>query len=168
MVNNTLISKILGRFISNPSLLWLVLALLRGNALHSPEAPGQHGGGWEKGPAQTQAPPAAKNQRILVNGPKPQGHRWGISFQSNVGSLWCEINRDNRDNSVIQYNPFTDQLTNFFPSGDFTLNFRNNETPSLLGILKGKKYHPALYVRYKNSKTKNTWNTDTWKEMESF
>ncbi|CAL8359648.1 unnamed protein product [Boreogadus saida] len=30
---------------------------------------------------------------------------------------------------------------------DLTLNFRNNETPSLLGLLRGKKYHPALYVR---------------------
>ena len=39
---------------------------------------------------------------------------------------------------------------------DLTLNFRNNETPSLLGILRGKKYHPALYVRYERSKTKNT------------
>uniref|UniRef100_A0A3P8V5E5 1-acyl-sn-glycerol-3-phosphate acyltransferase delta n=1 Tax=Cynoglossus semilaevis TaxID=244447 RepID=A0A3P8V5E5_CYNSE len=30
---------------------------------------------------------------------------------------------------------------------DSTLNFRNNETPSLLGILNGKKYHADLYVR---------------------
>lgn len=32
---------------------------------------------------------------------------------------------------------------------DSTLNFRNNETPTLLGILNGKKYHADLYVRYK-------------------
>lgn len=30
---------------------------------------------------------------------------------------------------------------------DSTLNFRNNEMPTLLGILKGKKYHADLYVR---------------------
>ncbi|XP_054655225.1 1-acyl-sn-glycerol-3-phosphate acyltransferase delta isoform X3 [Dunckerocampus dactyliophorus] len=30
---------------------------------------------------------------------------------------------------------------------DSTLNFRNNETPTLLGILNGKKYHADLYVR---------------------
>ncbi|KAI7805798.1 1-acyl-sn-glycerol-3-phosphate acyltransferase delta [Triplophysa rosa] len=30
---------------------------------------------------------------------------------------------------------------------DSTLNFRNNEMPSLLGVLNGKKYHAALYVR---------------------
>uniref|UniRef100_A0A7N6FM74 1-acyl-sn-glycerol-3-phosphate acyltransferase delta n=1 Tax=Anabas testudineus TaxID=64144 RepID=A0A7N6FM74_ANATE len=30
---------------------------------------------------------------------------------------------------------------------DSTLNFRNNETPTLLGILHGKKYHADLYVR---------------------
>lgn len=32
---------------------------------------------------------------------------------------------------------------------DSTLNFRNNETPTLLGILNGRKYHADLYVRYK-------------------
>lgn len=32
---------------------------------------------------------------------------------------------------------------------DSTLNFRNNESPTLLGILNGKKYHADLYVRYK-------------------
>lgn len=32
---------------------------------------------------------------------------------------------------------------------DSTLNFRNNEAPTLLGILNGKKYHADLYVRYK-------------------
>lgn len=31
---------------------------------------------------------------------------------------------------------------------DTTLNFRNNEIPTLLGVLNGKKYHAALYVRY--------------------
>lgn len=31
---------------------------------------------------------------------------------------------------------------------DSTLNFRNNEMPTLLGILSGKKYHADLYVRY--------------------
>lgn len=31
---------------------------------------------------------------------------------------------------------------------DSTLNFRHNETPTLLGILNGKKYHADLYVRY--------------------
>ncbi|ETE69922.1 1-acyl-sn-glycerol-3-phosphate acyltransferase delta, partial [Ophiophagus hannah] len=30
---------------------------------------------------------------------------------------------------------------------DSTLNFRNNENPTLLGILHGKKYHADLYVR---------------------
>lgn len=30
---------------------------------------------------------------------------------------------------------------------DSTLNFRNNETPTLLGIISGKKYHADLYVR---------------------
>uniref|UniRef100_A0A3P8T2G7 1-acyl-sn-glycerol-3-phosphate acyltransferase delta n=1 Tax=Amphiprion percula TaxID=161767 RepID=A0A3P8T2G7_AMPPE len=30
---------------------------------------------------------------------------------------------------------------------DSTLNFRNNEVPTLLGILNGKKYHADLYVR---------------------
>lgn len=30
---------------------------------------------------------------------------------------------------------------------DSTLNFRNNENPTLLGILNGKKYHADLYVR---------------------
>ncbi|XP_059215396.1 1-acyl-sn-glycerol-3-phosphate acyltransferase delta [Centropristis striata] len=30
---------------------------------------------------------------------------------------------------------------------DSTLNFRNNEMPTLLGILNGKKYHADLYVR---------------------
>ncbi|XP_051937286.1 1-acyl-sn-glycerol-3-phosphate acyltransferase delta isoform X1 [Hippocampus zosterae] len=30
---------------------------------------------------------------------------------------------------------------------DSTLNFRNNEMPTLLGILSGKKYHADLYVR---------------------
>ncbi|XP_017316973.2 1-acyl-sn-glycerol-3-phosphate acyltransferase delta isoform X2 [Ictalurus punctatus] len=30
---------------------------------------------------------------------------------------------------------------------DSTLNFRNNQTPTLLGILNGKKYHADLYVR---------------------
>ncbi|XP_039594839.1 1-acyl-sn-glycerol-3-phosphate acyltransferase delta [Polypterus senegalus] len=30
---------------------------------------------------------------------------------------------------------------------DSTLNFRNNETPTLLGVLNGKKYHADLYVR---------------------
>ncbi|XP_017268240.1 1-acyl-sn-glycerol-3-phosphate acyltransferase delta [Kryptolebias marmoratus] len=30
---------------------------------------------------------------------------------------------------------------------DSTLNFRNNEAPTLLGILTGKKYHADLYVR---------------------
>uniref|UniRef100_A0A3Q3WML4 1-acyl-sn-glycerol-3-phosphate acyltransferase delta n=1 Tax=Mola mola TaxID=94237 RepID=A0A3Q3WML4_MOLML len=30
---------------------------------------------------------------------------------------------------------------------DSTLNFRNNETPTLLGVLSGKKYHADLYVR---------------------
>ncbi|KAK0139462.1 1-acyl-sn-glycerol-3-phosphate acyltransferase delta [Merluccius polli] len=30
---------------------------------------------------------------------------------------------------------------------DTVLNFRNNETPTLLGILSGKKYHADLYVR---------------------
>lgn len=30
---------------------------------------------------------------------------------------------------------------------DSTLNFRNNEAPTLLGILNGKKYHADLYVR---------------------
>ncbi|KAF3708337.1 1-acyl-sn-glycerol-3-phosphate acyltransferase delta [Channa argus] len=30
---------------------------------------------------------------------------------------------------------------------DSTLNFRNRETPTLLGILNGKKYHADLYVR---------------------
>ncbi|XP_041921297.1 1-acyl-sn-glycerol-3-phosphate acyltransferase delta [Alosa sapidissima] len=30
---------------------------------------------------------------------------------------------------------------------DSTLNFRNNETPTLRGILSGKKYHADLYVR---------------------
>ncbi|CDQ78769.1 unnamed protein product [Oncorhynchus mykiss] len=28
-----------------------------------------------------------------------------------------------------------------------TLNFRNNETPTLWGVLNGEKYHPDLYVR---------------------
>ncbi|KAM9559156.1 1-acyl-sn-glycerol-3-phosphate acyltransferase delta-like isoform 2-T3 [Salvelinus alpinus] len=28
-----------------------------------------------------------------------------------------------------------------------TLNFRNNETPTLLGVINGKKYHPDLYIR---------------------
>ncbi|KAJ3610816.1 hypothetical protein NHX12_022907 [Muraenolepis orangiensis] len=28
---------------------------------------------------------------------------------------------------------------------DSTLNFRNNETPTLLGLLRGKKYHADLY-----------------------
>ncbi|MBV99399.1 1-acyl-sn-glycerol-3-phosphate acyltransferase delta, partial [Eschrichtius robustus] len=30
---------------------------------------------------------------------------------------------------------------------DCTLNFRNNENPTLLGVLNGKKYHADLYVR---------------------
>lgn len=30
---------------------------------------------------------------------------------------------------------------------DSTLNFRNDEPPSLLDILNGKKYHADLYVR---------------------
>nr|XP_040034075.1 1-acyl-sn-glycerol-3-phosphate acyltransferase delta [Gasterosteus aculeatus aculeatus]XP_040034076.1 1-acyl-sn-glycerol-3-phosphate acyltransferase delta [Gasterosteus aculeatus aculeatus] len=30
---------------------------------------------------------------------------------------------------------------------DSTLNFRNNEVPTLLGVLNGKKYHADLYVR---------------------
>ncbi|XP_075604643.1 1-acyl-sn-glycerol-3-phosphate acyltransferase delta isoform X4 [Balearica regulorum gibbericeps] len=30
---------------------------------------------------------------------------------------------------------------------DSTLNFRNNENPTLLGVLNGKKYHADLYVR---------------------
>uniref|UniRef100_A0A7M4FI15 1-acyl-sn-glycerol-3-phosphate acyltransferase delta n=1 Tax=Crocodylus porosus TaxID=8502 RepID=A0A7M4FI15_CROPO len=30
---------------------------------------------------------------------------------------------------------------------DSTLNFRNNENPTLLGVLSGKKYHADLYVR---------------------
>ncbi|XP_071754120.1 1-acyl-sn-glycerol-3-phosphate acyltransferase delta [Centroberyx gerrardi] len=30
---------------------------------------------------------------------------------------------------------------------DSTLNFRNNEVPTLLGVLSGKKYHADLYVR---------------------
>ncbi|PWS22695.1 hypothetical protein DKP78_17020, partial [Enterococcus faecium] len=30
---------------------------------------------------------------------------------------------------------------------DSTLNFRNNETPTLRGVLSGKKYHADLYVR---------------------
>lgn len=30
---------------------------------------------------------------------------------------------------------------------DSTLNFRNNEMPTLLGVLNGKKYHADLYVR---------------------
>ncbi|XP_013864619.1 1-acyl-sn-glycerol-3-phosphate acyltransferase delta isoform X2 [Austrofundulus limnaeus] len=30
---------------------------------------------------------------------------------------------------------------------DSTLNFRNNEAPTLLGVLSGKKYHADLYVR---------------------
>lgn len=30
---------------------------------------------------------------------------------------------------------------------DSTLNFRNNDLPSLLDILNGKKYHADLYVR---------------------
>ncbi|XP_070697284.1 1-acyl-sn-glycerol-3-phosphate acyltransferase delta [Pempheris klunzingeri] len=30
---------------------------------------------------------------------------------------------------------------------DSTLNFRNNETPTLLGVLNGRKYHADLYVR---------------------
>lgn len=30
---------------------------------------------------------------------------------------------------------------------DSTLNFRNNQTPTLLGVLNGKKYHADLYVR---------------------
>ncbi|XP_069090599.1 1-acyl-sn-glycerol-3-phosphate acyltransferase delta [Pleurodeles waltl] len=30
---------------------------------------------------------------------------------------------------------------------DATLNFRNNENPTLLGVLNGKKYHADLYVR---------------------
>ncbi|XP_041867144.1 1-acyl-sn-glycerol-3-phosphate acyltransferase delta [Melanotaenia boesemani] len=30
---------------------------------------------------------------------------------------------------------------------DSTLNFRNNESPTLLGLLNGKKYHADLYVR---------------------
>ncbi|XP_029963223.1 1-acyl-sn-glycerol-3-phosphate acyltransferase delta [Salarias fasciatus] len=30
---------------------------------------------------------------------------------------------------------------------DATLNFRNNETPTLLGVMSGKKYHADLYVR---------------------
>ncbi|KAJ8250691.1 hypothetical protein COCON_G00226130 [Conger conger] len=30
---------------------------------------------------------------------------------------------------------------------DSTLNFRNNETPTLLGLLSGKKYHGDMYVR---------------------
>lgn len=33
---------------------------------------------------------------------------------------------------------------------DSTLNFRNNETPTLLDILNGKKYHADLYVRYED------------------
>lgn len=30
---------------------------------------------------------------------------------------------------------------------DSTLNFKNNETPTLRGILSGKKYYADLYVR---------------------
>lgn len=30
---------------------------------------------------------------------------------------------------------------------DCTLNFRNNENPTLLGVLNGKKYHADMYVR---------------------
>ena len=30
---------------------------------------------------------------------------------------------------------------------DSTLNFRNNEKPTVIGILNGKKYHADLYVR---------------------
>jgi len=32
---------------------------------------------------------------------------------------------------------------------DSMLSFRNNEIPTLLGVLSGKKYHADLYVRYR-------------------
>nr|XP_020733593.1 1-acyl-sn-glycerol-3-phosphate acyltransferase delta [Odocoileus virginianus texanus] len=43
---------------------------------------------------------------------------------------------------------------------DCTLNFRNNENPTLLGVLNGKKYHADLYVRcglyYRRNNTAQT------------
>ncbi|NWH99569.1 PLCD acyltransferase, partial [Tichodroma muraria] len=54
---------------------------------------------------------------------------------------------------------------------DSTLNFRNNENPTLLGVLNGKKYHADLYVRQdvpKDEQECSTWLHKLYQEKDAF
>uniref|UniRef100_U3KCF1 1-acyl-sn-glycerol-3-phosphate acyltransferase delta n=2 Tax=Ficedula albicollis TaxID=59894 RepID=U3KCF1_FICAL len=58
---------------------------------------------------------------------------------------------------------------------DSTLNFRNNENPTLLGVLNGKKYHADLYVRRipledvpKDEQECSTWLHKLYQEKDAF
>uniref|UniRef100_A0A3B4Y6K2 1-acyl-sn-glycerol-3-phosphate acyltransferase delta n=1 Tax=Seriola lalandi dorsalis TaxID=1841481 RepID=A0A3B4Y6K2_SERLL len=56
-------------------------------------------------------------------------------------SIHCELGVFERGNIYKSNELYTAAVY------DSTLNFRNNESPTLLGILNGKKYHADLYVR---------------------
>ncbi|XP_074393451.1 1-acyl-sn-glycerol-3-phosphate acyltransferase delta isoform X2 [Zonotrichia albicollis] len=58
---------------------------------------------------------------------------------------------------------------------DSTLNFRNNENPTLLGVLNGKKYHADLYVRRipledvpEDEQECSTWLHKLYQEKDAF
>ncbi|NXU37444.1 PLCD acyltransferase, partial [Drymodes brunneopygia] len=54
---------------------------------------------------------------------------------------------------------------------DSTLNFRNNENPTLLGVLNGKKYHADLYVRQdipEDEQECSTWLHKLYQEKDAF
>lgn len=127
--------------------LWLVLALLRRHEIHTKEAPDQHAGSWEQRSGQTKVSSVAQDQRILGNSPKPQRNRW-------VSSVWWDLLSMSTSRYQILRVSWMFKCCCVCCAAaavyDSTLNFRNNETPTLLGILHGKKYHADLYVRYKD------------------
>lgn len=114
-----------------------VPAVLRGNTLHGEKASDQHAGGREQRSPQTQIPPTATHQGLHHHTAMPEG------------------NRSVTASRMHHFNPVLTSLSTMlswacFPVKavyDVTLNFKDKENPTLLGVINGKKYKADMRVR---------------------